>query len=138
MMMVSNIFGFGGMWPKFGGARLPNGQAVFKKVIVNVALTCDRKRHACRAVGPACDMFGGPSFPIVARDSGPTPALLSSQRLGAFRGFAQMQGQYPSRISRKPRSRSGASPHQCSDGATPLMTITKTFVTYFRYSIVSL
>ena len=158
MMMVCNIFGFGEMWPKFGGARLPNGQRGFQKSIVNAALKCDRKRHECRlvrrsfrygwvpdkpwsvvgAVGPAITTFAGPSFPTVARDSGPTAARLPSQRLGAFRGFGQMQGQHPSKVSGKARSRSGASPHQSSGGASPLMTNTKTFVPYFKSSMVSL
>jgi hypothetical protein len=125
MMMVSNIFGFGEMWPKFGGARLPNSQAVFQKAIVDAALTCDRKPHACRAVG-------------VSRDAGPTRGQLSSQRLGAFRRFGQMQGQHSSKISGKPRGRSGASPHQSSGGASPLMTITKTSVPYSKSPLVSL
>jgi hypothetical protein len=138
MMSACNIFGFGGMWPKFGGARLPNGQAVGQKAIVNAALNRDRKRHACRAVSPVCAAFAGPSFPAVAKDSGPTPADVSSQRLGAFRGVGQMQGLDPSRISGKPRSRSGASPHQSSDGASSLMTIAKTFVPCFKAPFVSL
>jgi hypothetical protein len=129
MMMVSNIF---------GGARLPNGQAVVRKAIVSAALRCDRKRHARRAVSLACAAFASPSFPTVGRDSGPTAAQLSSQRLGAFRGFGQMQGQHPSKISGKPRSRSGASPHQSSGGASPLMTKIKTFVTCFKHPIVPL
>ena len=158
MMMVCNIFGFGEMWPKFGGARLPNGQRGFQKSIVNAALKCDRKRHECRlvrrsfrygwvpdkpwsvvgAVGPAITTFAGPSFQTVARDSGPTAAQLPPQRLGAFRCFGQMQGQHPSRIPGKPCSRSGASPHQAPTNEPHLMTITKTFVPYFKSPMVSL
>jgi hypothetical protein len=54
-----------------------------------------------------------------------------SQRLGAFMGFDQMQRQHPSRTSGKPGSRAGASPYQD-------LTITKTFVTYFKFPIVPL
>src|ERR1700758_4967059 len=130
MMMVSNIF---------GRARLPNHQRAFQIPMTNAALACDRKRRPRRAVGPARAKFTGPSFTILAKDvCSAAAAPLSSQRLGAFRGFGQMQGQHPSKISGKPHSRSGASPHQSSGGASPLMTITKKFVTYFKHPIVSL
>ena len=158
MMMVSNISIFGGMCPKFGGARLPNDQGALQRPATNEALICDRKRQACRLVrrsfryvwlldklwsgvgagDPASAASGGPSFLIVARDSVSTAAQLSPQRLGAFRGFGLMPGQHPSRLPGKPHSRSGASPHRSSDGGSPLMTITKIFVTYLKHPIVSL
>jgi hypothetical protein len=122
---------FGETGPKFGGARLPNDQGVPQKPIVDEAVICDRKRHVCRAVDAASAASIGPSFSIIARNSDLTAVQLSSQRLGAFVGFDQVQRQHPSRASGKPGSRSGASPYQD-------LTITKTFVTYFKFPIVPL
>jgi hypothetical protein len=143
MMMVPNIFRvpepiLGVPEPICGGARLPNDRRAFQKPTVDAALTCDRKRHVCRAVNPASATFPGPSFLIVARASGPTAAQPPSQRLGTFRGFDLMQARHPSGISGKPGSRSGASPHQSCDGSSPLMTNQIFSVPYFKPLIVSL
>lgn len=163
-MMVPNIFGaaepifvgagpilgvpepiFGGTGlilavpePIFGGARLPNHQTALQKPTINVDLTCDRKRLARRAVGPACATFAGPSFSFVGRHSGSTAEQPPSQRLGASMGFGQTQGRHPSKVSGKPRYRSGASPHQSCDSSWPLMTNKDFFVPYFKSPMVSL
>jgi hypothetical protein len=161
MMMVPNIFGaaepilggagptlgvpeliFGGTGlmlgvpePIFGGARLPNGQTALQKPTINVALTGYRKRLARRAVGPVCATLAGPSF---SRHSGSTAAQPPSQRLGASMGFGQMQGRHPSKVSEKPRDRSGASPHQSCDSSWALMTNKDFSVRYFKSPMVSL
>jgi hypothetical protein len=150
MITVSNIFGgaeprFGVVELIFGGARLRNVQTVFQKPLMNAALTSDRKRHACRAAGPACAKFASP-FPIVARDSGRPlhrPGPNSSARLGApiickgstRRGF---QGSLAGCSGATRLSSPKSSPHQSCDHGAALMTITKTFVTYFKHPIVSL
>ena len=130
MTIVPNIFGV--MEPIFGGARLPNHQTAFQKPTISAALTCDRKRRARRAVGPACATFAGPSFSIVARHSGSSAEQPLFQRLGARFDFDQIQGPDKSWVSGKLGGRSGASPHQ------HLMTKIKIFVPYFISPIVSL
>jgi hypothetical protein len=132
MMMVSNIFGSGEMWPKFGGARLANGQAMFQNPIVDAAVTSDRKLHECRAADPAYATFLSPSFLRAVRNSNPTAEQPFSQRLGTRFDFDQMRGPHKSWVSGKLSGRSGASPHQ------HLMTISKTSVTYFKHPVVSL
>jgi hypothetical protein len=150
MMMVPNIFGaaepiFGGTGlilavpePIFGGARLPNHRTALQKPTINVDLTCDRKRLARRAVGPACATFAGPSFSIVGRHSGSTaeqPRPNGSARLWAS---VRRKGGHPSKVSGKPRYRSGASPQQSCDSSWPLMTNKDFFVPYFKSPMVSL
>jgi len=150
MMVVPNIIGavepiFGGAGPIlevpepiFGGARLPNGQTALQKPMINVALAGYRKRLARRAVGLVCATFAGPSFSIVGRHSASTAAQPPSQRLGASMGFGGMQGRHPSKVSGKPRDRSGASPHQSCDSSWPLMTNKDFFVPYFKSPVVFL
>jgi hypothetical protein len=131
MMTASDIFEprplfeIGGAQLIFGGTRLPNGQVVSRKPIVNSALTSDRKPRVCRGAGPEFAISAGSPFPIAAEPW--------SQRLGAQFGSDLVQGRHPSKISGKLRSRSGASPYQCT-----VMTKIKIFVPYFKSSIVPL
>jgi hypothetical protein len=163
MMMVPNIFGgvepmFGETEPKFGRARLPSDLKVTNREfgwcdqIVRVGRLTRRARTRVRQLIDL-NLFGQlGTFSIQTWHT-------LGQRLGAFMGFDQMQRQHPSRASGKPDSRSGASPHQIGSvqmlrprafwasgkylgraGASPYqdLTITKTFVTCFKFLIVSL
>ena len=128
MMMVSNIF---------GGARLPNDL----EMINRANGLCNRivrvRRLARRAVGTSTvQLFDLDSLRQLRGCTFQTQTL--GQRLGGRFGLCHVQRSHMSWVSTFRRSRSGASPHQSSGGASPLMTKIKTFVTYFKHPIVSL
>jgi hypothetical protein len=131
MMMASNIFG--GAGPIFGRARLPIGEKVFQKSRINAAVSRDRKRLARPAVGTGIVQRFEPNL---APRFGTWHTL--GQRLGACFSFDRLPEIHSSWVSGKRLGRSGASPYQCSDGASPLMTNTETFVPYFKYLVIPL
>jgi hypothetical protein len=131
MMTESNIFGE--PEPIFGGATLPNDLEMTNREYGWCNQIVRVLRLTRRAVGTGVrQLFRLNLFAQLETLSLQVWPTLG-QRLGAPTGFDQTQGQHPSRISRKPGNRSGASPHQST-----LMTKTKTFVPYFRYPIVFL
>ena len=136
MMMVSNISGE--MWPKFGGARLPNDLEMTNRANGLCNRIVRVRRLARRAVGTSTvQLFDLDSLRQLRGCTFQTWQTLG-QRLGGRFGLCHVQRSHMSWVSTFRRSRSGASPHQSSGGASPLMTITKTFVTYFKHPIVSL
>ena len=136
MMTASDIFG--GAEPMFGGARLPNGLEMINRDCDLYDQIVGVGRIARRAVGANVRQLFYRS--LFAQSEIPSLQTWHTmgRRLGVRFGSDQVQRQHSSKISGKPGSRSGASPHQSSAGASPLMTKIKTFVPYFRYPIVSL
>jgi hypothetical protein len=151
----------------FGRARLPIGRRVFQKSMVNAAVMRDRKRLARRLVRRSLRKdVGRRDYHSVVGAVGTRmtqlfdPNLLArfatwhtmGQRLGGCVSFDQLPCLHSPRVSGKRLGGSGASPHQCFGsgvalrmkqssalfGASPLMTITKTFVPYFKYPVVPL
>jgi hypothetical protein len=125
-----------------GRARLPNDLEVTNRDCVSCNEMLEIGRLARRAVRTRIvqllDVSLLPRF-------GPWHTL--GERLGARVSFGRMHGSHSSWVPGNRLGRSGASPHQssgvaspyrCSDWASSLMTITKTFVPYFNYPIVPL
>lgn len=133
MMIVSNISSFGGMWPKFGGARLPNDRSAFQGSMTNATLGYERKRRSGRAACLAFATFARHLF-LTAENLAPTAAQPWSKRLGGQSALAcHILALVVSAVGRLsallgPRPTNGPA----------LMTITKILVTYFKHPIVSL